>query len=72
MKTTAHHHLTNAQPVLDQHPPANVPPTSIAEHDITRSGMSLWAVGVSCPGCVPAASPPNSFCTSSLLTGGAE
>jgi len=29
------------------------PDLYIAEHDIIQYGISLWSVGVSCPGCVP-------------------
>ena len=30
-----------------------LPPALCAEHDAIWSGISLWPVGVSCPGCVP-------------------
>jgi len=29
-----------------------VPPAFVAEHDIVWYGISLWSVGISCPGCV--------------------
>ena len=49
----AHLQLTDAQPVPEQQPPASFPPSSHAECDAIWSGISLWSVGVSCPGCVP-------------------
>ena len=52
-KTIAHHQMTDAQPVLEQQPPASFPPSLCTAHDIMWYGISLWSVGVSLPGCVP-------------------
>ena len=67
MKTIAHHQLTNAQPVLDQHPPANVPPSVLL--------LSMTSHGLEYPfgqlgSAVPAVPPPSSLCIPSLLAGG--
>ena len=48
----AHHLLTDAQSVPEQWPLASFPPSLYTEHDIIWYGISLWPVGVSCPGCV--------------------
>jgi len=55
MKTnlTAHHQLTDAQPVSQQQPPGQLSPGLYADHDIIWPGLSLWSVGVSCPTWVP-------------------
>jgi len=34
-------------------PPLLLPPALYAEYDTIWYGISLWSVGVSCPGCVP-------------------
>jgi len=51
----ARHRLTDDQSVPRQQlpPPWPVPPSSYAQHDIIRSGTSLWPVWVSCPCCAP-------------------
>ena len=51
----AHHPLTDAQPVPEQWSPLPhlTPPSLYIEHDVTWSGISLWPVWVSCPGCAP-------------------
>ena len=51
--TIAHHLLTNAQPIPELLcPPANFP-SLYTGHDVTRYGIPLWLVWVSCPCCVP-------------------
>ena len=54
-KAIAHHPLTDAQPVPEQWAatPWLTPTSFIVQHDIIWYGISLWPVGVSCPGCVP-------------------
>jgi len=52
-KAVADHPLTDAQPVPEQQP---LPPGQLSpvfQHDVIRCGISLWSVGISCPGCVP-------------------
>jgi len=34
-------------------PSSSLPSAFIAEHNVIRSGISLWSGGVTCPGCVP-------------------
>ena len=47
----AHHLPTDAQLVPKQQ---SAPlPSLYTEHDIIWYGISLWPVGVSCPGCIP-------------------
>jgi len=53
MKTTAHHQPTDAQPVPEQQPPANLPHSLYAEYDVSQRGTSLWSVRVGCPDHVP-------------------
>lgn len=49
MKTTAHHQLTDAQPVPEQQ--AALLPW--AGHDVIWIGIFFWSLRISCPGCVP-------------------
>ena len=44
------HCTPNISPLL---PSFLLPPALYAEHDVIWYGVSLWSVGVSCPGCVP-------------------
>lgn len=62
----AHHALTDAQQVPEQWPPASFTPRLYILHGVICYGISLWPVGISCPGCVSSQLlvPP------SLLTGG--
>ena len=46
-----HHH--SRRPPL----PSSSPSFICCEHDAVRHGVSLWSVGVGCPGCVPSQPP---------------
>lgn len=49
---TAHHPLTDAQPISKQQlaPPGQIPPSSFTEHDDLWYGISLLPVQASSPG----------------------
>jgi len=53
MRTVVHHQPTDAQSVPEQRPRRQPSPQFISGHDVIQHGLSLWSVGVSCPGCVP-------------------
>lgn len=49
----AHHLLIDAQLIPEQWLLASFPPSLYIDHDAICYGISLWTVGVSCPGHVP-------------------
>jgi len=54
----AHHPMNGLEPVAEQQSLSLANSPSLhAEHDAIWHGISLWPVGVSCPGCVPSQLP---------------
>ena len=53
-------------------PSSSFPPPFIAKHDVIWSGISLWSVWVSCPGCVPSQSLAHPQPTGFRMGGGGD